>query len=142
VTAPARSEQGSTLIEVLVSVVILGLAATAFLLGISTTIGTSSLSRDQATAETFLTSAGEVMRDGNFSPYSCNVSDYNNDLVSYLSPVPTGGWIVNVTRLRYLDPSGGWLGTCPTSLQGITVTVQSPDHQVTMSREFTKAAPL
>jgi type II secretory pathway pseudopilin PulG len=144
VTAAARSEHGSTLIEVLISVVILGLAVTAFLLGMSTTVGTSSLGRDQANVEAMLTSAGEVIRDNNLIGYTCDRTKptYQGELTNYIAP-PRFGMLV-VIQVAYWDPTSGsggeWIGTCP-ALQRITVQAQSQDRQVTMVRQFVKVPP-
>jgi prepilin-type N-terminal cleavage/methylation domain-containing protein len=137
--ATARSERGDTLIEVLVSVVILGLAITAFLLGMSTNIGSSSLGRDQANVEAMLTSAGAVIQDSNLNPYTCNAPKltYQTNLTNAIAP-PRFAMLL-VTRVAYWDPiAEGWTGTCP-ALQGITVQAQSADRQVTMVRQFGKA---
>jgi len=159
VTAGARSERGDTLIEVLVSVVILGLAATAFLLGMSTDIGTSNLGRGQATGETLLVSAGEAVKDQNINPYACAdlpTLQQTYSLTLPGGPFPPTGWQVAITDVEYWDPLGAGIGgawegyssvTCPATAppypysQGITVSVTSPDHQVNRSRTYVKVAP-
>jgi hypothetical protein len=159
VTAADRWEQGSTLIEVLVSVVILGFAITAFLLGMTTGIGSSGLGRDQATGETLLISAGEAVKDQNINHYSCA------DLSTLQQPWPQGyrltmpggpqpppSWQVTITDVKYWDRSGygTWIPfstsgvSCPVRtplLQGLTITVTSPGGDVTLSRTYVKAAP-
>jgi type II secretory pathway pseudopilin PulG len=141
VTPADRSEHGSTLIEVLISVVILSLAITAFLFGMSTTVGTSSISRDQANVEAMLTSAGAVFQDNNLTQYSCDVNSYNNGLQAHFN---TPWWMIRVGSLQYWNPGlapplGGWQSACTGSLlQDVRITVQSQDRQVTMFREFVK----
>jgi type II secretory pathway pseudopilin PulG len=152
VTATARSEHGSTLIEVLVSVVILGLAITAFLLGMTTSFRSSDLGRDQATGETLLISAGEVVKDPNMNPYVCG--DLSTVQQGYKLPQPPSYWHVNITSVQYWDPHVGLTGTwidpsdprsCPVGiapwLQGLTIAVTSPDGQFSQSRTYSKVSP-
>jgi prepilin-type N-terminal cleavage/methylation domain-containing protein len=155
-TAAARSERGDTLIEVLVSVVILGLAITAFLLGMTTSIGSSSIVRGQATGETLLISAGQVVQDQNINPYSCaNLATLQQQpprqgyrLTVPGGPWPPNGWRVAITDVEYWDPQAGpplnpfglgaWVPfsttgnfpSCPVGtapyVQGLTITVTNP----------------
>jgi hypothetical protein len=159
VTPAAQSEQGSTLTEVLVSIVILGLAITAFLLGMTTSIGSSSIGRGRATGETLLISAGEAVKDPNVNSYVCadlTTGGPNGKGVQQIysltvpgGPKPPPGWAVGITNVQYWDPLGGvWqdfttLGSCPTParLQGLTITVTSPGGEVTLSRTYVKVPP-
>ena len=158
-TAAGRPEHGSTLIEVLISVVILGLAITAFLLGMTTTVSSSGLSRAQATGETLLISAGEAVRDSNVNPYKCgdlSTAQQQYKLVVPGAAQPPPGWAaaVKITNVQYWDPLGGaWkditapgfiacpAGNVPPYLQGLTITVTSPDGGVSLSRTYVKAPP-
>jgi Tfp pilus assembly protein PilV len=145
VTDAPRSEHGSTLIEVLISVVVLGLAITALLGGMTTTVGTSSIGGQRADAETILTSAGEAVRDPNLNPYACNpnVPAYSTVGPGTASP-PSSAWKVNLS-LSYWD-GAQWQSigssTPPPpcgALQKITINVtNSPTGQVSMSRDFVK----
>jgi type II secretory pathway pseudopilin PulG len=161
VTASSRSESGSTLIEVLVAVVILSLAVTAFLLGMTTSVGSSGISRDQAAGEAVLTSAGETVRDPNVNPYVCgDLSTVQSYTLTVPGPAqPPSPWRVRITDVKYWDPSRGALGTgkwkdisapafaaCPPGgsppfLQGLTITVTSPDREFTQSRMYVKVPP-
>jgi type II secretory pathway pseudopilin PulG len=57
-----RSEHGETLVEILVAVAILGLAATALIGALGTITSASSLHRHQATAETAIRSYAEAVK--------------------------------------------------------------------------------
>jgi hypothetical protein len=166
VSVRARSEDGSTLIEVLIAVIILGLAATTFLLGLSTGAGYSNIGRERADAETYLVSAGEALMDPTVNPYNCA------GLPTLLQPPPPVGqgyrmsipggpqpppsWQVTIADVRYWDPQRGqpqgkwkafsgepdptWI-PCPAGalrLQGLTVTVTSPDGEVSISGLYVK----
>jgi Tfp pilus assembly protein PilV len=143
VTDAPRSEHGSTLIEVLISVVILGLAITALLGGMTTTVGTSSIGGQRADAETILTSAGEAVRDPNLNPYVCapTFPAYSTVGSGTASP-PSSAWKVNWS-LSYWDGTQ-WNGVAPPAtppcgaLQRVTINVTSPTGQVSMSRDFVK----
>jgi type II secretory pathway pseudopilin PulG len=160
VTSEARSEYGSTLIEVLIAVVILGLAATTFLFGLSTGAGYSNIGRERADAETYLVSAGEAVKDPTINQYNCV------DLPTLLQlppplghgyrltipggPQPPAGWNVRITDVSYWDqlagPHGSWRpfsdpndpawDPCPVGglrSQGLTITATSPDGEVNLS---------
>jgi Tfp pilus assembly protein PilV len=133
-------------LEVLISVVVLGLAITALLGGMTTTVGTSSISRQQADAEALLTSAGEAVRDPNVNQWQCIPGPQGTPLpyttVAPNGTVPTGWTAPSVTLDWYLaNGTGAQQATCsPTTptLQLLTITVASPNGQVTMSRTFVK----
>jgi Tfp pilus assembly protein PilV len=141
VTEPPRSERGSTLIEVLISVVVLGLAITALLGGMTTTTGSSSLARQQADVEATLTSVGAAVTDPNSYPYQCVTAPGVYTLQPGLPQLPAGWSAANVTVAitGYWSTSGASQPACgPAMVQQLTVTVTSPTGGVTMSRDFVK----
>src|SRR5205807_937704 len=65
-----RGERGDTLVEVLVAIVIVGVAFVAILGGMATSIVGSDIHRKQSTEETALASLAEAMKDDQAVPYA------------------------------------------------------------------------
>ena len=91
-----QSERGDTLVEVIVSIVILAIVAAGLLAGMSTTTASSNIGRQQADAEALLTSVGEAVKDPTQFPYDCS-GQYD---VQKLAPA---GWIANVVNTPTLE---------------------------------------
>jgi prepilin-type N-terminal cleavage/methylation domain-containing protein len=143
VSGPARSEQGSTLIEVLIAVAILALAAAGLIGGLTTTVGSASIARQQADAQTLLISAGQAVMDNTLIPYqSCETSPSYNP-ASVISVPP--GYSVQALPASYVYWDGNQWGSCTPAAQGnlqrITITVTPPGGQVGWSRQVVKRAP-
>lgn len=90
-----RSESGSTLIEVLVAVVIMGVAFVVIVGGIGTAIIGSDLQKDQAGADVALRTAGENL------VYACPPSAPAN-YQAQLAPVT--GFTLTVAEVSYWNP--------------------------------------
>jgi type II secretory pathway pseudopilin PulG len=134
-----------------VAVVILALAAAGLIGGLTTTVGSASIARQQADAETLLISAGQAVMDNTLVPYvSCETSpNYDPVLQNVVKTVIPPGYAVHALPASY----GFWDGTtwepstapCSAAAQGnlqrITVTVTRPGGQVTWSRQVVKRAP-
>jgi len=122
-------ERGESLIELLVSVTLMGVALVAIISGITTAIVMSDVHRKQATAGTVLRNYAEAIQNmvtgGGY--VACASA------TSYASPagftVP-GGFSKSVVggSMRYWS-AGAWQSTCATDagLQRLTVQVQSDD---------------
>ncbi|MGW2304568.1 type IV pilus modification PilV family protein [Streptomyces sp. NPDC001809] len=112
-----RGEEGETLIEALVTVVILGTAFVAILGGLGTTIISSVRQQKLTTADSLVRSAAEHVIG---APYvSC--------AVGYATPKPPPGYTVAV-RIEYWDGVGAFGPSCPTpdtGVQKVTVTVRT-----------------
>ena len=139
---PSRSERGDTLIEVIVSVVILGIVTAGLLAGMTTTIASSTISRNQANAEAVLTSVAEALRDPTSYPYQCP----GNYALGTIPNLPTGWSTSQVTITsegQWDDASQQFLPACavPAQMQKLNITVRSPDGALTWSREIVKGAP-
>lgn len=135
-----RSERGDTLVEVIVSVVILGIVTAGLLAGMTTTTASSNISRNQADAEAVLTSVSEAVRDPTAYPYQCP-GDYT---LGALPSLPTG-WSASLVTIT---SDGQWNGSVfqpacadPAQMQKLTITVHSPDGQLTWTREIVKGPP-
>jgi len=120
----SRSENGTTLIELVVAVAIMGIAFVAILGGIGTAIIGAGSQRRDATAGLLLTSAAEKIV-ANTQPYqACATSS------TYQVPAPAPlGFRVEVMKVAHWDPSTNQFGAaCPLTdagLQLITLSVTS-----------------
>ncbi|MGW4271960.1 type II secretion system protein [Streptomyces seoulensis] len=112
-----RGEEGETLVEVLVAVVLIGVAFVTVLGGIGTAIVSSVTQQKVTTADSVVRSAAEkVVGD----PYvSC--------ARGYETPTPPAGYTVTV-EVEYWDGVGAFGRPCPTAdtgVQKVTLTVRS-----------------
>lgn len=125
--SPGGDDTGTTLVEVLVAVVVLAIAAGAIIGGLLTSITVSDVHRKQATA-------GAVARDyaekvaGAAYVECAGPSAYT--LATSEVPVP-GGYSAGVDSVEYWTGSG-WAGSCASKgLQRITVVASSADGRAT-----------
>jgi prepilin-type N-terminal cleavage/methylation domain-containing protein len=138
---PARigDEDGFSLIELLITVVIVGVAFSALLGGLMTSIIVSSAQREQATADTVLRSAAEWVKDPIETPFvpCATAGSYAFSGLSvppgYSVSIPAGGvrnWNPGGTPIAAsysLDPDFQTSGCTNRGLQRITINVTSPD---------------
>jgi prepilin-type N-terminal cleavage/methylation domain-containing protein len=130
-----QTEDGFSLAEILVTIVIVGITFTALLGGLVTSITVSGFHRQVATADALTRSAGEWVKDSVQTPYdtTCASDPYS---LSGLS-VPTG-FSVAIVSVEYWDgigPSSGayspaFVSSCPGTdkgMQRITVRASSTD---------------
>lgn len=127
--APARSEGGFTLVEVLISVVILGLAFSAVLGGMATSIQATDQHRQQAQVQAVLASAVEKVKSPDTTRLPCGenndaaiVASYETAARSVLPAADAVGidsarpaWpgsSINVVSVTYSDGNGGFSATC------------------------------
>jgi type II secretory pathway pseudopilin PulG len=137
-----------SLIEVLITIVILGLAGVALLGGLTTGITGSDLHRQQASAQAVLTSAGEAVVDNRQITYvSCAPTYSVAGHVTFpkVSPTDTSWSVSNVFVTQVLHWNGTDFQSSPCdypvlTLQKITIEVISPNGRVHMSRDFVKAS--
>jgi prepilin-type N-terminal cleavage/methylation domain-containing protein len=130
-----RSERGDTLVEVIISVVILAIVSAGLLAGMTTTTASSNIGRQQADAEALLTSIGEAVKDPTQFLYKCD-GTYD---VGSLAPA---GWTASIVN-RLL-----WNGTtfvppgnpCTAQMQDLTIQVQSPGG-LKWSRDVVRGQP-
>jgi prepilin-type N-terminal cleavage/methylation domain-containing protein len=138
----ARAEEGFSLVEVLITIVIVGVTFSALLGGLFTTITVSSLHRKQATADSVGRSAAEWVKDSVTNPYA-NCGGVNAYSLSGLQK--PSGYAVAITSVEYWDGALPVAGTpysldshigssCPgggdKGVQRITIVVTSSDAQV------------
>jgi prepilin-type N-terminal cleavage/methylation domain-containing protein len=145
-----HADEGFSLVEVLVTIVIVGVTFSALLGGLITTITVSSLHRKQATADSVARSAAEWIKDGVQTPYQncAGVGAYS------LSALPKpAGYSVAIQSVEYWDGAASVAGTpyaldshlgpsCPGSgdkgTQRITIHVTSADGQANESVQVVK----
>ncbi|GAA2663722.1 type II secretion system protein [Streptomyces lunalinharesii] len=112
-----RGEEGETLIEVLVAVVLIGVAFVTIIGGIGTALISSVTQQKVTSADSVIRSAAEKV-----------VSDpYVSCASSYETPTPPAGYTVAVT-IEYWDGVGAFGRSCPTAdtgVQRVTLTVHS-----------------
>ena len=133
-------DQGETLIEVMMSIVILGIALVAILGGMATSVLSGDIHRKESTATTLLVTSAESLKDPSVVYQACATTT-NATYVSALSALPgvslPAGWSPPViSTISYWNGSG-FGSTCYDTaaygnllrLQQITLTVKSPDNR-------------
>jgi prepilin-type N-terminal cleavage/methylation domain-containing protein len=126
------SEAGVTLVELIITVAIVGVAITAILLGMITSIKASALHRKEATADTVLRDAAEAVVDPQQIYQNCaSLGSYSLTSV----PFPSG-YSVSVTAIQFWkkDNPATFSSTCPNpdpGLQLVTIVARSADGQAT-----------
>ncbi|MGO8859374.1 MAG: hypothetical protein ACLQRH_01185, partial [Acidimicrobiales bacterium] len=123
---PRRSEAGDTLIEVLLALVILGLASVALLLAFATSIAGSAEHRTLATADTVLRTVAEEtisqMQQNSSAAFACPST------FTASPTVPTGYTVTSVTVQYWSSTSSSFSSSNPCvvgSPQLVTITVNS-----------------
>lgn len=139
---PAR-DRGFSFVEVVVTIVLMGLVVLPILAAVRGSIRASTVSRDAAEVETVLVNAVDRV---NRAPREC-------DLTAYVeAAVESHGWEASAADVehRYLNSSGAWQtdpsGTaCPGGafqngiVQRIDITITSPENEISRTLEVVKS---
>ncbi len=118
-----RGERGETLIEITVTVAILGIAIVAVVAGLATAIVASDSHRKLASADTMVRSVAEAVKDRSVA------WNANGDYSAAISGIVTAGYTHSVQAQCWTGNNGAptW-ANCPNGdlgLQRITITVTS-----------------
>lgn len=142
-----RHELGETLVELLVTVAIMGTAFVGILAGIGTTFMATDSHRQDATAEAVVRTYAERMKDPTGMVYVNCATSATYGIPNGFS-VPAAGWTATVTTLLYWQGDttpATFTGVCGTDkgLQQLALTVTSPAgaHQATATVVIVKRKP-
>ena len=148
--AAIHRDEGFSLPEILVTIVIVGITFTAILGGLMTSIRVSDLQRAEATADAVARSAAELVKDSIKNPY-VNCAGAGAYSLAGLTPQP--GYSATITSVEYWDgaapaATGTYTlashiqSTCPGSgdsgLQRITIVATSSDGQAAETVQIMK----
>ena len=130
-------ERGDTLVEIMLTVIIVGISFTGILFGLATAINLSGIDRGDADVRTMLVSSVESVKS---QPYvscpSANGSSYN----PALGVTVPSGWVLEISQFDHWNGTT-WVATCPATdqkLQKINVKATSPDGRSKDSIEIIK----
>lgn len=143
-------DEGFSLAEILVTIVIVGITFTAILGGLMTSIRVSDLQRTEATADAVARSAAELVKDSIKTPY---VNCAGAGAYSLVGLTPQPGYSAAITSVEYWNGAApAATGTytlashiqsaCPasgdTGLQRITIVATSSDGQAAETVQIMK----
>lgn len=135
-------EDGMTLIEIVVSIAILGLAVAAVMGGMMTSILSADVHRKQATGETVVRAYAELAKEYarlNYAP--CPAGNTYN--VGFSASAPAG-YTAEPVLVEYRAASGAWVPSCPGGtdlVQRLTVVLRSNDARSNESVQFVVRKP-
>ena len=134
---PEADERGESLVELVVTLAILGIAVVAIVMAIGTSVKMSDIHRKQATAGSYAKSYAEAIQaavaTGGYTP--CVVP------AAAPSGMPTG--YTSIASVTSYWTGSTWAAGCSGSpnVQRITVTVASPDAKATEQLNVTVRRP-
>jgi type II secretory pathway pseudopilin PulG len=127
----ARRDTGETLVELLVAVVVMGIAAAALVGGIATSITMSDIHHKQATAGTAVRDYAEALQNAiatnaKYTPCA-SASAYAASAIGYTAPAGYTAQVVAPNGVAYWEDAttsptmspGGFATTCPTKVNGV-----------------------
>lgn len=144
--ARPHDDVGTSLVEVLVAVVILGIAVPGLLTGLATAAITSGVHRSQTDAHVVIVSAAEALRDDARNPFSCAPTSY--DLLDGVQ-LPAGWSPADVQLDVGAAQAGSWVDgafqvavcSATTDLQRLTLRATSPDGRAVEQLTVFKRRP-
>ncbi len=130
-----RNDRGSTLVEILISIALIGLVVIAYLSAGHASISATSTVFDAAQVETVLLNAADRVAR---APQRCDYEDYV-DAAALAEGWSTDGISVSVELLTSNSgvPAADWAPqTCPADVQAfdvqrLTITATDPDGKIT-----------
>lgn len=148
-----RDDGGFSLIEVLISIVIIGICFGGLLGAMGTSVLASGINREQADAHDVLVSAAEAVKDESRNAFSCASPPTYNPLAGVTLPSDWAGGTVRLgtaadvpaapLQSGYWDGAAFHVATCGTAtdLQRITLIVTSPGARATERLTIFKRRP-
>jgi type II secretory pathway pseudopilin PulG len=133
---PARTDEGTTLVETLVAVSIVGIAFTALVGGMYSTVVASDTNRKQAAATTYLVSYAEAVKG---DAYTACAASYPGAGFTVPAGYTKGALSVaywNATTSNF-DPTCG----TDSGLQRVTLSIGSNDGLGVVDVQLLKRAP-
>lgn len=130
-----RDERGLTLIELLLTVAIMGIAFASILAGVSSMFNDSDLARKSALTETWLRRYAETVDSATY--VTCATpSSYS----SALTPSPPTGYAVQISTVEYWDGSAS--ATFTTSQSGCVSAGDQGAQRITVQVTNTQTSPV
>jgi len=126
-------DRGESLVEILVALVILGIAGVAILAGLEMSVKTSDIHRKEATGGAYVRSFAEAIQNyvdtsGGYKSCASAAASYNGVAV----PDLPAGYTKNVTAVQSWN--GSTWGACTgDGVQQLKLTVSSSDHRAAES---------
>ena len=132
-------EAGDTLVELMITVAILGVAMVAILGGIWATLRSADYNSKSSSADTVLRAFAESMQQGSatdtYHYVACTTAGGQVTYPAYAPTAPYDHYAATITKIRYLNGYSGvepvWSDTCPATdggLQELTLKVTGPDN--------------
>lgn len=117
------SEDGFTLVEIIVGLVIIAVVVVGIVAGLGAAISTTRLHRQQATAQTILVNAAESIKRQTFD-ITCPVTYNPVEGVDLYSASGTN-WDVTIAEIEFWDTtSDSWTSSCAADrLQKVTLQI-------------------
>ncbi len=138
---PVRSEAGTTLVELLMAVAILGIAVVSIVTAMGTSIIGTDHHRKQAQAHTVLLSAVDVVKSQAYQ--SCATAGSYAPATGVTLPAGWTASVVSVQSVTYWNGSTFAASPCvpDPKLQLVKVQVATPDGRATESVSVVKRNP-
>jgi prepilin-type N-terminal cleavage/methylation domain-containing protein len=145
---PRSQDRGFSLVEIVVAIAILGIAATSILAALVSGIGGSSRHREHANMTAWLQSAADhleytPMRACGSGTASDVATAYKEEIQDEDNVENSDGWnptLLTVTAVQFWDGSA-FSSTCSGGNQLISLSVTSPSHDITQTLDVVKGQP-
>lgn len=142
-TAPRRDDDGTTFVEILVTIVLMGTVVVAVIGGLRGLVQASSVNADQARVEAVLVSASDRLRAAHYIPCPDLDGDYGHLSAAAAATVGWNSDQVDIIDIKYWDATAGGAtneadGDWSDSNSFVSGTTCQPDISLTTSRTLQK----